>query len=193
MSEFDEKANPYESPLGDQPRTIPITNRPNEQRPTSVTVFGILNIVMGLLGLCGLGFSGLYMFLQSNPTLNLPPNPVFEIMRTSTGYFGFMVVSTVLGLLFTIVLIVAGIQLLMGKQSGRKLSIVYAIYAILGAIAGMIANIVFVFGPMLNDPNGNPAMIGGIVGGIVGGMVGLMYPVVLWFFMTRPYVIAALK
>ena len=170
--------NPYSA--GEAPEPA----RPKE-KPTSVTVFGILNLVFGALGICGMIGALVSLFGQPGGQ----PNPVTEIMENSPGYRMFMMVSMGLGAIFTIVLIIAGIGLLSGNRSGRSLSIVYAVYGIISCIVGLIANFVWVFGPLMERLDQLPAgperagAMGGIVGGTVGGCFGLIYPVLLLIFM----------
>ena len=89
------------------------------QRPTSVTVFGVLNLVFGAIGLFGMIFTVIILILPL-PTAN---NPVLEIMRNSPGYAVWMKLAIPLGFLATGVSIAAGIGLLKLKNWGRTLSI----------------------------------------------------------------------
>jgi len=164
-------------------------------RPTSVTVFGALNLVFGLLGLCGVAWSGIFLYAgQSMMPANAPPNPVFELMTKNPIYAGFMAVSMILGVIFTVVLIAAGVALLRWNPLGRRLSIWYSVYAIVMGIMGMVVNTVFLYGPLLQQAGGGPATAtAGMIGGIIGSAMGLIYPALLWYFMTRPHVVAALE
>ena len=61
------------------------------QKPTSVKVFGVLNIVFGLLGICGNVFSLVMMFgnvLPQDPNFQ---NPALELMNTNSAYRMFMI------------------------------------------------------------------------------------------------------
>lgn len=174
--------NPYQT---SQPSFAPppIAN----SKPTSVTVFGILNIAFALLGLCGLAGSIAMFFIPIDPNL---PNPAIELMQGNTAYRAFMIVSIPLGFISTIVLVVGGIGLLTWKKYGRTASIIYGWYAIISMIIGTVVSWVLVFMPMLqqaqqaNGPE-QAGAIGGIIGGSVGGCFGLIYPVLLLYFMSR--------
>ena len=85
------------------------------QRPTSVTVFGVLNIVFGALGFFAMMFT-VIVFILPLPTAN---NPVLEIMRNSPGYAVWMKLAIPLGFLATGVSIAAGAGLLKLKSSAR--------------------------------------------------------------------------
>ena len=91
------------------------------QAPTSVTVFGILNIVFGLLGLFGTAFSAVALFAAggNNPFLvNQPP-----LVMT------WMQFSIVLGGVASVVLLISGVGLLRLRPWGRTMAIGYAVYA----------------------------------------------------------------
>jgi hypothetical protein len=165
-------------------------------RPTSVTVFGILNLVFGLLGLCGTAVSSAVFFMPQNPNMR---NPVLDLMAANPVYRLFTFVSMGLGVIAAFVLIVAGIGLLQTKSFGRTLSIGYSIYAILSGIVGMAFSFMFLIVPLLRQAEAARAgpeqagAIGGMIGGLFGGCVGLAYPIVLLIFMCRRNVAEALK
>jgi hypothetical protein len=174
--------NPYRSPSA----TGPV---PPASRPASLIVFGILNILFGVLGLCGMAGSAA-MFLVELPQDPAVPNPVLELLKTDATYRLFMQVSLVLGGLTALVLIVAGIGLLLTKGWGRTLSIGYAWYAIVAAIVGTIVTWTYLIQPTMaaiKDAQGPAAMgaAGGLVGGLLGGVFSLIYPVLLLIFMNR--------
>ena len=161
-------------------------------RPTSVTVFGVLNLVFGVLGLCGTAFSFAMFFVAQDSAM---PNPAMDMMRENKGYMLFMQISVVLGFVASVVLVAAGVGLLSVKPWGRQLSIGYGIYAILSGIVGSIFNYYIVVRPMMNEIGAqgqNEAVaIGGAIGGIFGGCISLIYPVLLLFFMFTARVKAA--
>jgi hypothetical protein len=148
-------------------------------------VFGILNIVFGVLGLCGT-FSSLSMFVVEDDGTN----PVIPLMRESPLYLGFMYVSIPLGLLATAALLASGIALLNNKPWGRTLSIIYGWYAIIGAIVGAIINTAVLLPPALERSSGqmtpeDAGLIGGALAGTCGALIGLIYPILLLIFMNR--------
>ncbi len=187
-------SNPYESPGGMLPGGYgPV----KAARPASVTVFGILNLVFGLLGLCGTAGSVAVLFLMpQNPNVR---NPVLDLMADSPVYRLFNQVMIGLGCIAAIVLIVAGIGLLQTRPWGRTLSIGYSLYAILSGILGLAMSFVFLVKPLLDQANaagGGPeqaAAIGGMIGGLFGGCFGMIYPIVLLIFMCRRNVAEALR
>ena len=163
------------------------------QRPTSVTVFGVLNIVFAALGIFGL-IGSIILFLipvGSN-------NPVIKIMHENPAYAAWLKICIPLGLLRCAALLAAGIGLLRLKSWARILSIVYAIYAVVFDILAVVINFFFIIQPMLEQArqqHGPEAVgaIGGAIGGTIGGCFGLIYPVLLLIFMLRPNVVAAFR
>lgn len=165
------------------------------QRPTSITTFGILNIIfagMGVFGIISI------MALLTMTAASADNNPVIRIMLENPAYTMWMKVSIPLGVLAIGVLLAAGVGLLRMKNWGRTLSISYAIYAIVIGILSTVLNILLVVPPALEEasrlqgPEAAGAM-GGVIGGAIGGCFGLIYPIVLLIFMTRPKLVAALR
>ena len=178
--------NPYRSPVS--PAAGPAA--PAAARPTSLIVFGILNIVFGLLGVCGTAGSSA-MFFVKLPRDPLVPNPALELIESNPTYRTLMMVLIGLGLLAAVALLVAGVGLLRSRAWGRTLSIGYAWYGIVGAIVGMIVNWIYLVQPMLAKWNpafgpAEAATVSTAVSGILGGCFGMLYPIVLLVFMSRP-------
>ncbi|MBN2195700.1 MAG: hypothetical protein JW751_22960 [Polyangiaceae bacterium] len=154
-------------------------------KPTSITVFGVLNLIFGVLGTCGVGAS-LVGLLTSQPGTN----PVYDIMRQNSILLVWTYVSSALGALFTLLLILSGVGLLMAKSWGRLLGLGYAAATILFGLLGLVVNSVFLVPAMFAlTESADPALAGGAIGGIAGaiggGCVGMVYPILLIFFMTR--------
>jgi len=165
------------------------------QRPASVTVFGVLNIVFGALGFVAIIFSAIALMVV--PT-GSPNNPVLEIMRNSQGYAAWMKMAIPLGILASGVSIAAVIRLLKLKGWGRNLSIGYGIYTIVAGVLGVMLNFIFVMQPLMQQASQKSgpeaaALIGGAIGGTIGGCFGMIYPVLLLIFMFRPKVAAAFR
>ncbi|MCA9186614.1 MAG: hypothetical protein KDA99_13390, partial [Planctomycetales bacterium] len=118
------------------------------------------------------------------------PNPAMDALANNPGYRAFMIGMMTIGFVFLVVGIVAGINLLRGKRSGRTLSIGYAIYSIVSGIVGGVVNLVMFILPAVNEFGAGSPVVVGTIAGAIGGLVGLIYPVLLWYFMTRPNVIA---
>ena len=162
--------------------------RSGMQKPTSVVVFGVLNLLFAVLGFFGTIGSTLIL-LGMNTS-----NPVYWIMQESAPYRMFMYVSVPLGLLFIGVLALAGVGLLTSKPWGRTASIAYAVYALVMGVIGGIVNAVFLVGPLVEQASagGGPEAVGaagGAAGGMLGTCFGLIYPIVLLIFMFRKNVV----
>lgn len=160
-------------------------------KPVSVIVFGILNIVLGALGLFGALFS-LFLFYNVEDS----SNPVIKIMAEHPLYLAFTKISIVISSIFVVLLIASGIGLFLLKPWARLCSLAYAIITIVMGIIGLILNFLFLLGPLLETARQSQgpqaaAAVGGAFGGIFGGVLGLLYPILVIIFMTRPKFVAA--
>jgi hypothetical protein len=168
------------------------------QRPAAATVFGVLNILFGVMGLCGTLASALFMVIPLSPQLT-QNNPALQLMEENAFYRLFTQIGVGLNFIACIVLIVAGIGLYQLKPYGRTFSIGYSVYTIVMNLIGNVVNFVVVFPGMLAiaaDAGGGPAEFAvyvGIGAGIASGFIGFIYPGLLLFFMYRPAVAAAFK
>jgi hypothetical protein len=171
-------------------------------RPVSVKVFGILNLVFAVMGICGVGAAGMMFFADFIPQDPNFPNPTLELMKNDQGYRMFTMVSMSLALVFTIVLAIGGVGLLQWRRLGRTASIVYGWYAIISVIVTGIVNYFYIYGPLLeqmNQANGAQATqqqavaIITTVSGLFGFVFALIYPALLLVFMNRRKTIDALS
>ena len=163
------------------------------QRPTSVTVFGVLNIVFAVFGIFGLIVSVVLFLPQTHSN-----NPVIQLIHDNQAYAAWLKFSLALGLVAVVVKLSAGIGLLRLKPWGRQLSIIYAIYAIGMVIVGAVVNYFFLLRPLLEQAQQKhrpeaAGAIGAAIGGTFGSCFGLIYPILLLVFMTRPVVVAAFR
>ncbi len=153
------------------------------QRPTSVTVFGVLNIIFGSLGILCTPLSMVTLFSPG-----ASQNPVLKIMQDNPVFRIWMITAAILGVIAAIVLLAAGIGLLRLRPWARTLSIGYGVYAIVAGLIGMVFNVIYVILPLLSQPGHQAPFAAGAIGGVIGGCVGLAYPVLLIIFMTRPHI-----
>ena len=116
------------------------------ERPTSVTVFGILNIIFAAFGILGT-LASLTLF-SANADMN---NPVIKIIHESPSYALWMKICIPLGLIVTVALLAAGIGLLKLKPWARTLSIAYGIYAIVFGIIGLVVNFFLLTKPLMEQ------------------------------------------
>ncbi|HEX8204058.1 MAG TPA: hypothetical protein VF590_26515 [Isosphaeraceae bacterium] len=183
--------NPYEPPRMEPERTGPPSGT---IRPTAVTVFGILNLVFGGLGLACTPVNLMFLFMPAPPPGR---NIAVDLMTSSPTYRATIIVFSVLGMAAAAVEIVAGIGLLRLRPWGRTLSLGFASYSIVAIVVGLAVNYVFLIRPLLaaaraaNNPAATGGAVGGVIGGLASGVIGLIYPVLLLFFMTRPRIARA--
>jgi len=171
------------------------------KRPTSVTVFGILNIVFAILGFCGIAFQLAQPFVQeaieefaekaaADAGQEIKKDPIQEAIKNDPNLKMLGQISNGLSAVATVALLAAGIALLKMKSWGRTLSILYAIYDIVSKIVFAVLNLLIMM-PLIaaQQDAGGPAAeaIGGIVAGSIGcGLIfTLIYPILLLIFMLR--------
>ena len=138
------------------------------ERPTAVTVFGILNCVFGGIGMMCAPASFLLIPLMEKQ------------MQVTSGDKMWMLVSGVVGFIFSAWLLTMGIGLLMFKGWARMGSIVYACFYIPWILLTAILNFI----DMSQQFASNPEAVPGYIGGACGGILGLIYPVLLLIFMN---------
>ena len=142
-----------------------------QQRPISVTIFGILNIGFGFFDLLVTLFSMVVL-----PRMNMA-TPLLKQMHESD----WTRITAPLDGLAAVALVAAGIGLLLSQNWARIVSIIDGIYSILSCIVGGIVT--------LNS--GAPGIM--MIVSLIVTIGSLVYPVLLILFMTRPNVVAALK
>lgn len=173
------------------------------QRPVVVTVFGILNIVFGVIGVVCTPFGLLMGWLSQTMLDGMPEaqgmqNP-FQEMMSDPGFMAYTYISTALGMAASAALLAAGIGLLKLRPWARYISIGYGVYSWVSVIGGGILTYYLVYVPMIErmaQENGfeQGPLIGGMIGGMFGGICfGLVYPTVLLVFMLLPDVKAAFQ
>jgi hypothetical protein len=149
-------------------------------KPASVTVFGILNIVFGGMGILCTPFSMLMLFMGDIFNMG-QPNPI----EIAGGYKTFLLCSSIAGICFAGWQLSLGIGLLKFKGWARRGSIIYACIALVWGIAGLILTVLAVSQGWMGPAEGtSPAAMGGMVGGLCGGAIGMIYPVLLLIFMN---------
>ncbi len=166
------------------------------KRPTSVLVFGILNLVFAAMGVFGILTLAAVMLTPQSPAMQkaIQQNPVLQLIQRNPDYAMFMKISTLAEGGAMVVLALAGVGLLLLWSWGRHLSTLYAVYAIIAVMIRAMVNYHFVIAPMLEKmPHGHltPEQAGAIGATAGGSCFGMIYPVLLLIFMFRPKVVAA--
>jgi hypothetical protein len=166
------------------------------RRPTSFTVFGILNLLFGVFGLFGVMSSAAMIFLPQTATRY---NPWLEIYFRNPTLVLYWKCSLVWGSLFSVILIFSGIGLLAFRPWGRILAIAYAFFGIVSSMVSFAVNYFYIMPmvlekiSMLPDSLQKSGMLGGVTGIYIGAGVGIFYPLILFFFMSRDSVFEALR
>jgi hypothetical protein len=137
------------------------------EKPTSITVFGVLNII-GCYRL-------IYFFLV-----------FFKMVPTYIGLFfsiaglSYLFLVCIVSVVFPIWLIILGIGLLKMKSWARRGSIVYACVRIIWFFIAWGISIIMIFLDWMNLPKGGWGLF---FLGFAVGSIGLIYPILLLIFM----------
>ncbi|MBN1795339.1 MAG: DUF4339 domain-containing protein [Sedimentisphaerales bacterium] len=157
--------------------SVPYTQATEPARTTSVTVFGILNIVFGGLGAICTPFSLIASF-------NMP-----DVMNPSKLAELWLIFGSILGLACSALLIALGIGLLNLKAWARKCTLYYGWLAVVWNIIGTLVNLLLITsGEFGYTQDAVPGALGGTCGGLVGGLI---YPIFLIVFMQKQNVKSA--
>jgi len=171
------------------------------ERPISITIFGILNIGIGLLGLGGLLLST--MFASSDlssisPSVNSFFSSMLALWNTISTDALFVVwrrITVPLDAAASLALVAAGIGLLLLKNWSRLVSIGYAVYRVIFALLDVAILMVVLHRVLANalqaDTGAHVALVVGAAA--VGTVLTLLYPVLLIYFLTRPRAVLAFQ
>lgn len=152
-------------------------------RPTSLSVFGIINIVFGFFGLLCSPFGIIGSFGPSTSTV-----------LGDEGFRAFTIASSLIEFLLSGILLALGIGLLRVQNWARAGSAVYGWLVIAKNLAAFGVILYFIM-PHLSHARGAgmAEAIGAIVGGLFGGLFSMIYPILLIIFMQRPIARAACR
>ena len=187
--------NPYQSPETPTPGFE--ADDEDVARPASVTVFGILDLVFGILGMLCTPFALVVLVIPQQP--GAPPNPVATIIKESPVYAKGFVVQTVVSVLTSVLLTTTGVGLLKMRGWGRTLSNAYVVVYFLSLISMTAFNYFFLYAPLFenarkaNDPMATWLANIQFYSGIGGTVVGSIFPVLMAIFINRRVVVDALR
>lgn len=161
------------------------------QQPTSVTTFGVLNIVFGMCSFACLGLSVVSAFSGQQAT----GLPEIDAAFASQGFRIFSLVSNVLGALASIVLMACGVLLLSRKELGRTLSVGWGWFAIVYTLLSTIVTLAFLLPALSGSLTASGTSMAlpltfGILCALMALALQLVYPSLLIYYMTRPWMIA---
>ena len=174
------------------------------KRPTSVTVFGILNIVFAVIGMCGVAVTAAQPAIQQameqaakDNGQEVKQDPVQKLLAADPKVRLIGNISTGSGVVVTLVLLISGVALLLMRPWGRTLSIVCAVYDILSKIALSALSFWFIQSALEGQEEVPAEIPVGTLQGIFAFsfgcslIFGLVYPIVLLIFMFRTTVTEA--
>jgi hypothetical protein len=171
------------------------------ERPVSVTLFGILNIGIGLLELGGVLLST--MFESSDLPAASPASSSFlapmlalwNAISTDPAYAVWRRITVPLDAAASLALVAAGIGLLLLQHWSRLLSIGCAIYKILFVFLDCAVLFVALHrvlaGALPGRAGADIAFV--VAAAVLGAILTLAYPALLIYFLTRPKAVLALQ
>jgi hypothetical protein len=166
------------------------------QRPTPVTVFGILNIVLGAMRLLTAPIVVLALVSREYWLEHLPQNdpvtmPFIRIM-TDPNFITVTYFTTGLNIVASGGLLAAGIGLLKVRPWARYVSIGWGVYSCFATTVGTVLSYQLVYGPAL-DREGSGRVALSMTSSLLGNSIWLFYPAAVVIFMFLPGVKTAFE
>jgi len=138
-----------------------------------VTVFGILHIIFGSLGLLCSPVNFFSVFFAQ------------RVMQFSAPFKIWLIITAIVGVFTSAGLLTLGIGLLKMKKWALAGSYIYAWFAIVwGILSTTLTAVSLATGMVTMAREAMP----GFIGGLAGGMIGLVYPILMLVFLRRPQV-----
>ena len=129
------------------------------RRPTSVTVFAVINLILG-----GFGVFGFAMHLATRMNLlSLPgaeKNPSMALMQDNAAYKLYIDTISIVGILATIAIIAASIGMFQLKPWARLGTIAWGAYSVLLTIIGSVVNHVMMMAPLAEQAGSDAERVG---------------------------------
>ncbi|MBX9787651.1 MAG: hypothetical protein K2Y37_01945 [Pirellulales bacterium] len=159
-------------------------------RPVSVIIFGALNLVFGAFSLLGVAIQLVVVLGFANQM-----QPEFD------GVYGwYQTIMTPIGVAAVFAQIGSGVGLLLLKQWGRKLALGFAVYMMLASVLNIVMMLLY-RGEFMEQftatmPDAEFKRIFGVAflaTVVFATLVWFSYPALMWYYMTRPHVIAAFR
>lgn len=162
-----------------------------KKRPTSVTVFAILNIIF-----CGLGVIG-FIFWTINK-LGLIPQPAEKdaltlAMENSVPFQWFSDIVTVAGIFTTILLLAASIAMFSLKPWSRKVTIGLGVYSVVLIVVSVVLQYFVIWAPLLPNVTGTDLLIVRVAI-VISGVISLFfigYNLLMIYMLNRSVVVEA--
>jgi len=160
-----------------------------QQRPISITVFGVLNIGYAAWKILGLLLTAVMMRMK------LPGNSPLAAMKMDPFLTTWGHINMAITVVFGIVLIASGIGLLLLRNWARILAVVYSVLELILVLVGGVISYPMVMKSIATTqvPGAPAGLIGAVAqfSFVMGIALSLAYPALLLIFMTRPKIIEA--
>ena len=143
-------------------------------RPTSVTVFGVLGIVLGALGILG-------AFVALVALAHMPAGPTRDAMEASATFAAWLNISQGLDIVGSVALLVAGIGLLKLRPWARLLTVAWGVYNL--ALVAISTGMTYIYVTKSGAP----------LGLVVGVLWSMVLSLLFIAFMYRKPVVDALN
>jgi len=170
--------------------TTPPSPPSDVKPPGALKFFGIINIVLGTIGLLNVLPSLSLYFMSLDGQTGVMP----DLLRSDPFYLNVMRVISIPGALFVFAQFVSGFGLLKALEWARRAAIGCAIYGLLvGTFVGWLSMTrVMPFMLKQTVPAGTDPAVAQMTGTIavvavvIGLAIGMLFPVLLLIFLTRP-------
>ena len=163
------------------------------ERPTSVTVIAVINLVLSCLGVLFLT-AAIVMRLGLVTLPGMEDSPKFQLMQENVGYRLMTDVMTGLGLVVTIIIIAASIGMFTLKPWARLTTIGWGVYGIVTGLLTMGVDHMLVVNPTLEQYAGKPEYSAVVVSIAVGYTIAAVffgYYLLMIFMLMRSHVVRA--
>jgi hypothetical protein len=162
---------------------------PAPQRPASLTVFGILNLVFGFIGLIGALMSYKLYFTPLEGQTGI----MADLLRSDAFYASCMRINVVPSTLFVIAQVISGIGLLQAREGARRTAMFCGVYGIIaGIFMGYLSyshvmpfTIEYTLKTVQDPAVAEITRATSKVAGLIGLVAGLIYPVLTLVFLGR--------
>ena len=163
-----------------------------QERPTSVTVLAVVNMVLAGLSLVGAAWA---LVLRLG-LIELPvgSNPAMALMTANAPYRLFTDVTSAMNLVATVLLLAASIGMLALRPWARLVTIGWGVYAQLTTVLGAAVSYALIFAPLLERAASGPEALGLKIGLGFSLAITLLYCgycLLLILLLTRRRAVAA--
>lgn len=156
-------------------------------RPTSVTVFAVIHLILGGLGVLGMAWA-LVLRLGLFEVPGAKDNPAMKLMAENKAYALYSDIMTGLGILAVIAILAGSVAMLQLKPWGRLVTIGWGCYGMLSTVVGTALNHVVIMKPLAEQAHNEQERIGimvGTYGAIVVAVLFMVYYALMIGLLSR--------